>query len=293
MRHGETKTFTFTVQNTSWNNVSMNGLESLLLFSPDFDNTAATQNATALLAKGFGNILNGKGPNGDPHEIVTFNGRQYKASEIVSKLLVSRNDGGVLEPVDTGGYMGNVPSAPSEQQELVELMFGDQIVLEVGNNYYSVYVLIKNQKIDEDNTNDMVLYITADQLNMGSGGWKNGSYQNLNNVPVYGLVYINQGGEYKYCDHLFEGEAPVCDFGGAFGDGCVGNFNTNLWNSTEFQSVTNTSGGQVAETYISTNGELDEAYKYFRDQYLAANPNNKLSDILISLDEIKVENAQS
>ena len=89
------------------------------------------------------------------------------------------------------------------------------------------------------------------------------------NLITGGLVYINNGdGSFTYCDHLFAGEAPVCDFGGAFGTDKIGNFNTNLWNSTDYADLTDTSGGSVSQNYITTNGELDEAYQ----RYVRENP---------------------
>ena len=134
----------------------------------------------------------------------------------------------------------------------------------------------------------MVIYITADQLNLGSGGWQDGnwgqqgSYQNLHIVPVYSLIFIKSGNGYKYCDHLFAGEAPVCDIGGAFGEGKVGNFNTNLWNSTEFNVTDSTANGNITQDYINTNGELDEAYQHFINQ----NPGALINpDQLISVSE--------
>lgn len=260
IKQGETKTFTFTIQNTSWSAISMNNFESLLVFSPNFTEDT-TMNATDALAKMFANVLSGKGPNGDGKGI-TYQGKTIAANKIMEEITKK------MTGVDTGGYTGNVGNASQDEKDLMEAVFGDNITIQIGNNYYSVYILIKNQTIKSKD--DMVIYVTADQLNMGSGRWQGGSgwgqqgsYVDLNYVPVYGLVFIKDGNGYKYCDHLFAGEAPVCDFGGAMGEGKIGNFNTNLWNSTEFSSVTNTSGGSISQNGITTNGELDEAYQYF------------------------------
>ena len=169
-----------------------------------------------------------------------------------------------MESVDTGGYIGNVGNASQDQKDLITAIFGDEISMQLGNQYYSVSLLIKNQQIDGKGEKDMVLYITADQLTVGGGTWRNNSWRDLNNVPVYGLVFINnKKNDYTFCDHMFQGEAPVCDFGGALGTGNVGNFNTNLWNSTEFPSVTDSSNGQITQSYITKDGELDDAYNYY------------------------------
>ena len=257
----ETRTFTITIQNTSWSKtVNMSGVQSALGFSPSFDDTA-TENASRDIASIFANVLAGKGVDGNGTGIV-FQGREVPASEIVS--LIFDN----MENVDTGGYMGNVGNASDERKELIYAIFGDQIIMEIGNQYYTVSILIKNQQIDGRGANDMVLYVTADQLAVGGGAWRNNAWRDLNIVPVYGLVFINNGNDnYSYCDHLFAGEAPVCSFSGAFGAGNVGNFNTNLWNSTEYADLTDTSGGSITQDYITTNGELDEAYqRYIRNQ---------------------------
>ena len=259
VKNGEAKTFTFTLQNSTWSDVSMKGFESLLVFSPNFTSDT-TMTATDSLAKMFANVLAGKGPKGDGSGIV-YQGKTIAANKIMDEIKAKMTD------VDTGGYTGNVGNATQAEKDLMEAIFGDNITIQIGDNYYSVYILIKNQKIKSDQ--DMVIYVTADQLSMGSGQWKNNSWQSLNIVPVYGLVFIKDGNSYKYCNHLFAGEAPVCDFGGAFGEGKVGNFNTNLWNSTEFSNVTDKSGGSITQDYITTNGELDEAYT----EYMKKNPN--------------------
>ena len=270
VRQGEEKTFTFTVQNVSKNELSMKDFQSLLVFGPDFDDTV-TETATYSIARIFANVLAGKGPAGDGTGII-YQGKQIAAKDVLKQITDK------MTSVDTGGYTGNVGNATQAEKDLMESVFGDNIIIQLGANYYQVYLLIKNQQIDNKGDNDMVIYITADQLNVGGGQWKNNSWQNMNIVPVYGLVFIKDGNTYKFCDHLFAGEAPVCDFGGALGDGKVGNFHTNIWNSTEFKSVTDTSGGSIGQQYITTNGELDEAYQY----YIKNNPN-----ALIPLDQVK------
>ena len=172
-----------------------------------------------------------------------------------------------MTSVDTGGYIGNVGNASQDQKDLISAIFGENMTMQIGNQYYSVSILVKNQQIDNRGQNDMVLYITADQLAVGSGYWSNG-WKELTIVPVYGIVFINNGNSYTACDHLFAGEAPVCNFGGDFGSGNVGNFNTNLWNSTDYPDLRDTSGGDITKDYITTNGELDEAYQ----RYVRENP---------------------
>ena len=256
VKNGDEKTYTFTIQNTTRNTLSMKEFESFLKFSPEFT-ADTTMNATDALAKAFANVLAGKGPNGDGTGII-YKNKEIAANKIMEEITKK------MTSVDTGGYTGNVGNATQDEKELMEAVFGDNITIQIGSNYYSVYILIKNQQIDNKGENDMVIYVTADQLDIGGGTWnnRNQTWENTRIVPVYGLVFIKDGNGYKYCNHLFAGEAPVCDFGGALGDGKVGNFHTNIWNSTEF-SVTDNSGGSIGQQYITTNGELDEAYQYF------------------------------
>ena len=253
----EIKTFRIMIQNTNWwNTYSLNGYESMLKFAPDFDESF-TENASRSIAEIFANVLGNLGVDGNGQGIY-YKGQYYAPNKIVQLL---RDN---MESVDTGGYIGNVGDASQDQKDLIAAIFGDDILMEMGNQIYSVSLLIKNQQIDGQGENDMVLYVTADQLAVGSGNWQNNAWKNLNNVPVYGLIYINNGGSnYTYCDHLFVGEAPVCNFGGAFGSGNIGNFNTNLWNSTEYPSVTDSSNGQITQDYITKDGELDDAYRYY------------------------------
>ena len=252
----EEKNFRVTIQNTNRSTQVQLNSENVLNFSPDFDESF-TEDASKGVAAVFGNVLAGKGIDGQGGGVY-YEGRYYAADRIMQLLLDN------MESVDTGGYIGNVGNASQEQKDLIEAIFGEHISMQLGNQYYSVSLLIKNQQIDGRGENDMVLYVTADQLAVGSGNWQNNAWRNLNNVPVYGLVFINNGrNNYAYCDHLFAGEAPVCNFGGAFGAGNVGNFNTNLWNSTEYPSVTDSSSGQITQDYITKDGELDDAYQYY------------------------------
>ena len=259
---GESRTLTLTIQNTqTMQTVNMNGRESVLVFSPSFDEDT-TQDVTKSLADVFANVLAGNGPAGDG-EGITYKGQEIAADRILQVLQQN------MESVDTGGYIGNVGNATQDRKDLIEAIFGENMTMQIGNTYYTVSVLIKNQQIDNRGQNDMVMYITADQLTLGGGRWSGGAWRDLNIVPVYGLVFINNGAQgYTYCDHLFAGEAPVCDYGGTFGEGYTGSFNTNLWNSTDYPDLTDTSGGQITQQYSTTNGELDEAYQ----RYVRENP---------------------
>lgn len=274
---GAEKTFTVRLQNTNTENLAnMNEAVTHLHFSPQFS-ADDTEKATEDIAKIFANVLADRGPTGEVGDNGEYIGIQYQGRYIPSGQIVDTIMD-QMENVDTGGYMGNVGNASDDQKELIEAIFGENVIMQIGNYYYTVQVLIKNQRINNDDQNDMVLYVTADQLDVGGGRWQAasswwepGKWVELNRVPVYGLVFVynSSTGQYDYVDHLFAGTAPVCDFGGTLAAGATGNFNTNLWESTEF-SVSDESGGDITESYITTNGELDEAYGYYIANYIAS-----------------------
>ena len=251
--HGATETYTITFKSTD--RVSLNQAINNLRFTPDYGDLSV--DAAKGVAEIFQNVLAGKGPDGNGGGI-TYQGRNIPADQIMSVLTEN------MESVDTGGYIGNVGNASQARKDLITAIFGENITFNLNGEEHIVSLLIKNQQIDNKGQADMVLYVTADPLNTGGGTWRNSSWQNLNYVPVYGLVFINNGAQgYEYCDHLFAGEAPVCDFGGKLGNNYTGNFNTNLWNSLDYPSLTDRSGGVITQDYCTTNGELDEAYQEF------------------------------
>lgn len=252
-------TFYITITNTSNSDLKLKDKEILLEFSPQFT-ADDTEDATKNVAEIFQNVLDGKGPDGK-NSSITVNGKQIAANKIMDELLnrMIQND-------STGDYMGNVGNASQEQKDIINAIFEDATIM-IGNQSYSVLMLIKQQKVDKGDTWDMVLYVTADQLTIGGGEWKNNAFQGLNYVPVYCIVYINTGTNnnpvYEYCDHIFAGRAPVCNMDGKFGTSNVGNIHTGLWDSTDYPNLTDKSDGLLNNQYITVDGELNEAYEEF------------------------------
>ena len=248
IENNDSKTYTFTIQNTSKTaTFSMKDLESVLTFSAELVEQD-TENATKAMVKSFAYILAGKGPGGNQNTSVVYQGKNYSGMQIVRDLL-EKNGQGAMNNAPSGGYMGNVGAATEDQKNLVNQLFGENIVIEIGDNAYSVSILIKYQEVNNDNRTDMVIYVTADQLYQGGNNDEN------NRVPVYALVYIkNTDGTYDYCDHLFEGVAPVCDMGGQFGKDRTGNFHTDYWKSTE---------PEIKKDDGNSNGALDETFREF------------------------------
>ena len=270
--NGQTKTFQITIQNTNtdWNgNISFKDREGILKFSPNYDDSfteEALNNITAI----FSSVLAGTGIDGQGTGIYD-QGTYIPGDQILShiKSEYMGNDGG-----GTGGYTGNVGDASQEVKDLMYSIFGDNMLMQIGNQYYSVSFLIKNQRINHNN--DMVLYFTPDPLLLGGGSYNGRTdretancYRDLNMVPVYALVFTYENGAYESLtgengeSFVFSGEAPVCDMEGAMGAENTGNFNTNIWNSLDYPDLWDESGGSISSYGNNRNGELDEAYKKY------------------------------
>ena len=252
-------TFDITIRNTSSNrNVSFGDRTGEVKFHPDFKDL--TETMTAGVAEQFTKLLK--------NEItVDYNGNKT-GTQILNELFVmGNNDSGLASGSNTGDYIGNVGDAEDNQHKIMDAIFGDNTTMKIGNTTYDVWFLIKRQEVDGKNNNnnsnnnssnstnqtqnDLVLYITVDPLNQG------GPENNLHYVPVYAIVYTyNPSGDannkYIQCEHLFAGQAPVCNLGGSFGTNNTGNFHTHYWESTEFN--VNDSG--------TDDGEINEAFKY-------------------------------
>ena len=265
-------TFQVTIQNTAprQNNITFADKIGMIKFSPNYDDSFTEEALNNIMAI-FSSVLAGTGIDGQGTGIYD-QGIYIPGDQILShiKSEYMGNDGG-----GTGGYTGNVGDASQEVKDLMYAIFGDNMLMQIGNQYYSVSFLIKNQRINHNN--DMVLYFTPDPLLLGGGSYINGRtdretancYRDLNMVPVYALVFAYKNGAYESLTDengelfVFSGEAPVCDMDGGMGAENTGNFNTNIWNSLDYPALWDESGGSISSYGNSRNGELDEAYKRY------------------------------
>lgn len=274
--HGDVKTFRITVQNTGTiqnSDIAYKNRIGKINFTPDYKDKFTPQ-AIRNIATIFSDVLNGKGIDGEGMGI-DDQGEYIAGDQILSHIksdyMNIHGDGG-----GTGAYIGNVAGADASIHALMESIFGDNMIIKIGNLYYTVSFLMKNQRINH--ANDMVLYFTPDPLLLGGGSWNGGTheetseyYKDLNMVPVYALVFTYDANTNTYSSpvdekgewFIFSGEAPVCDIGGGMGAENIGNFNTNIWNSLDYPNLHDTSGGSVSSGGNSKNGELDEAYKAY------------------------------
>ena len=277
LEHNSEITFRITIHNTSSSSWWQNGEDirfadriGKIKFSPNYDDSFSDV-TVANIAAIFSSVLAGTGIDGQGTGIYD-QGTYIPGDRILShiKSEYMGNDGG-----GTGGYTGNVGDASQEVKDLMYAIFGDNMLMQIGNQYYSVSFLIKNQRINHNN--DMVLYFTPDPLLLGGGSYINGRtdretancYRDLNMVPVYALVFAYKNGAYESLTDengepfVFSGEAPVCDMEGGMGAENTDNFNTNIWNSLDYPALWDESGGSISSGGNSRNGELDEAYKKY------------------------------
>ncbi len=256
IEHGGSRIFWIKIQNAHTSNtVSFEGRKGFLNFAPDFKEETL-ENITSV----FISVLDGTHP-GIEHKGQAISGKNL-LDYIYENYMEGKESGG------TGGYTGNVGNATQEEKDLMEAVFGDNMIMEIGNQYYSVSFLLKHQDINKDGIADMVLYFTPDSLETGGGTWKGGNNLNegtqywngLNIVPVYALTFPRINGKYETRDHVFEGNAPVCAWNGQMDSNSIGNFNTNLWNSTEYPNLHDENQSQISQSGVSRDGELDDAY---------------------------------
>jgi hypothetical protein len=129
-----------------------------------------------------------------------------------------------MESNTSGKYIGNLVGADGDDKALLTALFEGALTFKVGNEEVPITVMVKEKNVYLSDPKEMVLYITADKLNVS------GDY-----VPVYAIVFTQGStGEWEQIGDIFKGEAPVNGYSG-LGSlwGGTGSFNTERWRSTE------------------------------------------------------------
>lgn len=124
----------------------------------------------------------------------------------------------------SGNYIGNLNGADADDKALLTALFDGALTFKVGNEEVPITVMIKHKNVYDDSANEMVLYITADDL------------QTTEEVPVYLAVYSynDETYEWEQVGDILEGQATVNSYSGLpFGWGGRGSFNTESWVSTK------------------------------------------------------------
>ena len=208
---GERKTFTVTLKYTG---TSTNQTRKMLY---EFEFVLRSDDLTEAVSKGvtdkFADILN----NRLEEEIkYVVDGSEKKVAPEKTYDAVINN----MEDDTSGNYIGNLMGATAEDKALLTALFEGELTFPVGDQEVPVTVMIKQKDVyGSDNKDDLVLYITADDLGT-----------RFSDVPVYAVVFSQDAsGEWKQIGQIFAGEARVNGYNGSFLG--TGSFNTESWKS--------------------------------------------------------------
>jgi len=230
---GENMTFTITLIYTGRNT---NQTRKML---HEFDFVLNSDDLTEAVSKGvtdkFADILNNR-----LEEDITYT---YNGTDItVSKDNTYQEVIDHMESDSSGSYIGNLMGADGDDKALLTALFEGALTFNVGNEEVPVTVMIKQKNVYGTSANEMVLYITADDLSAWS------SY-----VPVYSAVFSqNESGDWIQIGDIYAGEAQTNNYSGWWGSG---SFNTESWRSTEaYYGVASGSGiNAVINGYVAQN----------------------------------------
>lgn len=231
LKNGMTETYTITFKSGA-SSVALSDAQNLLRFTPDYEDL--TQIAATNISERFLQILNGDAGNITVE--YTDSTIEYGNEEFLAELdaAMAQND------ADTGNYIANVSGAKTDDQAIVDAIFGEFTSITLPNTEDPVPVkgLIKEQDVTGDGEVDMVLYVTADPLDEG------GTYFNMNRVPVYAIVFERLDDEWVQKKDMLAGTAPVTDYEGNFNplfssEEKIGSFSTDYWRSTNNSTITN------------------------------------------------------
>ena len=134
-------------------------------------------------------------------------------------------------------YIGNVTDASQADKDTLDKLFAGQLSLNINGEEMPVTILIKSQNVDGQAGNEMVIYMTTDDL--VKNNWLATEY-----APVYLAVFKqvtrNDGvQEWIQQGDMYAGEARITTYnGGIWGNG---SFNTDTWRTAESRTYTVTS----------------------------------------------------
>ena len=216
---GGTQKFTVTIKFTGSNSISNKTRYMLHELNFVIDSKDLTEAVSKGVTDRFKDILNNHLESdvtyqyGNSNPITVSKENTYDA--VVDNMEIDRN---------SGNYIGNLNGADADDKALLTALFDGALTFKVGNEEVPITVMIKNKNVYDDSANEMVLYITADDL------------QTTEEVPVYLAVYSynEETYEWEQVGDILEGEATVNSYSGLpFGWGGRGSFNTESWVSTK------------------------------------------------------------
>ncbi len=177
-------------------------------------------------------------------------------------------------------YIGNVEDASDKDKEVLNKLFAGQLSLNINGEDMPVTILIKSQNVDGQAGNEMVIYMTTDDL-VKSSTWRN------ENAPVYVAAFKqvtrNDGTtEWIRQGDMYLGEARITSYNGFMGNG---SFNTDTWETDEARTYTVTS--QYSYTVASGQSMANIM------QVVDANARNELARLILKASEILADGRYS
>ena len=215
---GEYLTFTVTVTYDKKNNITDTVLNSVINYEfLPLDDIPEDEDVTAVsgVLEQFRKILN--------NEVVGID-NSYQV------LMDQMNDAAANDR--NSSYIGTVDGASDADVAELEYLFQGQLSLTINGTETPVTLMIKNENVDGVAGNEMVIYMTTDDL-IKTSYWRNET------AVVYVAVFKNttlDDGTAKWIQigDMYEGEANIVQYSGWMGNG---SFNTDTWVSTNNKTI--------------------------------------------------------
>ncbi len=225
---GGRQTFRVTYKYTGTNTSTAQTRYSLYSFGFVLDPDDLTQLVSEGITGTFANILN----NGLEEDVsYTYEGTTYTIPKDGTYNVIDKNmEGSKPGTFSTGRFMGNLSGADPDDKAILTALFGEQLTFKIGDEEVPVTIMMKEKDVYGSEDYEMVLYITADDLQ------KRSTY-----VPVYAVVFSKDDeGVWQQIGDIMAGEARTNAYSGLPGKG---SFNTETWRSTAVYYTINVGAG--------------------------------------------------
>lgn len=147
-------------------------------------------------------------------------------------------------------YIGNVSGSSTEDLVFINGKFENQLHININGVDTDVSIMIKNEPADgkTSNGNEMVIYMTTDDLVKSSNSWFSTEY-----APVYAAVFAKETQEdgtvvWKQKGDMYLGSCTIKQYNGFSGNG---SFDTDTWR------LLNASGNRTNKTISTVMSELN------------------------------------
>lgn len=263
VRPGEYLSFNVTVSYKNTSQISNTVLNSVITYEfLPLDEIPETEDEIAVggVLEQFKKILN--------NEVV---GIPSSYSDLINQMNDNSANGRYGDNGKT--YIGNVSDASNNDKNFLANIFQGQLSLNINGNEMPVTIIIKRENIDGGSDDEMVIYMTTDDLQKNSL-WAS------ENAPVYLAVFKNVtlgNGETSWIiqGDMYHGKAAITSYNGFMGNG---SFNTDRWTTDAYTY-------KVTDKYsynVNSNVNVDNLIPM-----TDANANNELIRLLKIADEIR------